>query len=72
MIVNIYLKRGKSRGRRGLPLTRIVVGHKKNLKEKYQKGKEIVKTGQVRPPPIFCPILDRKFYMGIRNGDAID
>jgi hypothetical protein len=50
MIVNIYnAERGKnkkSRGRRGLTLTTIMLHHHNNFRERVQKGKEMVRIGQ--------------------------
>jgi hypothetical protein len=46
MIVKIYRdergKNKKSRGRRGLTLTKIILHHHKNFRERIQKGKELV------------------------------
>jgi hypothetical protein len=59
MIVMIYRaergKNKKSKGRRGLTLTRVILCHHKNFREHVQKRKEMVRTGQDRAPPLFNP-----------------
>jgi hypothetical protein len=61
MVVKIIGERGirgknkKRRGRRGLTLIRIMLRHHKIFRERVQKGKEMVRTGQDQAPPLFCP-----------------
>jgi hypothetical protein len=42
-------------------LTRIMLCHHKIFEERLQKGKEMVRTGQDRAPPLFCPSWERTF-----------
>jgi hypothetical protein len=60
MIVKIYRERGKnkkSKGRRGLTLTRITLPHHKNFRGAHPKrernGKNRASTGQDRALPLF-------------------
>jgi hypothetical protein len=48
-------KNKRSRGRRGLALTRIMLHHHKIFREGIQKGKEMVRIGQDRASPLFYP-----------------
>jgi hypothetical protein len=47
-------KNKKSRQRRGLSLTRIILHQHKNFRERVQKEKAMVRTGQDRASPLFC------------------
>jgi hypothetical protein len=71
MIVKIYRERDKnknSRGRRGLNLIRIIFHHHKNFRgaclKRKRNGKNRVRTGQDRTPPLFCPSWEHTLLGG--------
>jgi hypothetical protein len=66
-IIGEYSIRGKnkrSRGRRGLTLKRIMLHRHKIFRDYVQKGKEMLRTGQDRAPPLFCPSRERALSGG--------